>query len=58
VPPCDPFETNRRLFAEHRVEVPFGRHSNDSVIRVSVQAYNDKRDVDRLLDALRAEFRV
>jgi isopenicillin-N epimerase len=58
VPPCDPVATSRRLFAEHRVEVPFGMHGDDCVIRVSVQAYNDERDVDRLLEALRVEFRV
>ena len=56
VPPCDPVEMNRRLFAEHRIEVPFGKHGDDCVIRVSVQAYNDERDIDRLLEALRDEF--
>jgi isopenicillin-N epimerase len=56
VPECDTAEMNRRLFATHRVEVPFGRHGDDCMIRVSVQAYNDERDVDRLLEALRTEF--
>jgi isopenicillin-N epimerase len=58
VPPCDPVGMNRRLFAEHRVEVPFGRHGDDCLIRVSVQAYNEARDVDRLLEALRTEFQA
>jgi isopenicillin-N epimerase len=58
VPPCDPVEANRRLLAEHRVEVPFGPLGEDTVVRVSIQAYNDERDVDRLLDALRAHFSV
>jgi isopenicillin-N epimerase len=56
VPPCDPVEANRRLFAEHRVEAPFTELRGEHLIRVSFQAYNDERDLERLLDALRALF--
>jgi isopenicillin-N epimerase len=56
VPPCDPVEANRRLYAEHRVEAPFTQLRGEQLIRVSFQAYNDERDLERLLDALRALF--
>ncbi len=58
VPPCDPVETSRRLLAEHRVEVPFTELDGEHLIRVSIQAYNDERDVDRLLEALKTTFAV
>ena len=56
VPPCDPVEANRRLFAEHRVEVPFTELRGEHLIRASFQAYNDEDDLERLLTALRALF--
>jgi isopenicillin-N epimerase len=41
---------NRRLFDEHRIEIPV---SNDgALLRVSIAPYNDRADVDRLLEAL------
>lgn len=43
---------NRRLAHEHQVEVPVTRRGDRAYVRVSVQAYNDERDIDRLLAAL------
>ncbi|XWX03216.1 aminotransferase class V-fold PLP-dependent enzyme [Aggregatilineales bacterium SYSU G02658] len=43
---------NQRLAHEHQVEVPITRRGERAYVRVSVQAYNDERDIDRLLDAL------
>lgn len=41
---------NRRLFDEHRIEIPV---SNDgALLRISIAPYNDRADVDRLLEAL------
>ncbi len=56
VPPCDPVEANRRLFAEHKVEAPFTELRGEHLVRVSFQAYNDEQDLDRLLAGLRALF--
>jgi len=43
-------DLNRRLFDEHRIEIPV---SNDgTLLRLSIAAYNDRADVDRLLEAL------
>jgi isopenicillin-N epimerase len=56
LPPCDPVVTQRRLFAEHHIEIPFIAWGNRQWIRVSIQAYNSPDDVDRLIGALRDIF--
>jgi isopenicillin-N epimerase len=43
---------NQRLAHEYHVEVPITRRGPRAYVRVSVQAYNDERDIDRLLTAL------
>ncbi len=43
-----------RLFDEHRVEVPCITWNGRPYIRVSVQGYNTREDIDALLKALRA----
>jgi isopenicillin-N epimerase len=42
-----------RLYDEFRIEVPLVAWNSHKLIRVSIQAYNSRRDVDRLLDALK-----
>jgi isopenicillin-N epimerase len=41
-----------RLYDEYKIEVPLIAWNNHKLIRVSVQAYNSKKDIDRLLQAL------
>jgi isopenicillin-N epimerase len=41
-----------RLYDEYRVEVPLIAWNNQRLVRVSIQAYNSRRDVDRLIRAL------
>jgi isopenicillin-N epimerase len=48
LPRPDP-NLSRRLFEEHRIEIPVMR---DRLIRISVAAYTTWEDVERLLDAL------
>jgi isopenicillin-N epimerase len=42
----------RRLYDEHRVEVPVFESAGEWVLRVSAQAYNGEEDIDVLADAL------
>ncbi len=49
LPQPDP-DLRRRLFDEHRIEIPVMR--DDDLIRISVAAYTTREDVERLLDAL------
>ena len=54
LPPVDRVDLKRRLYDEFRVEAPLTGSAEGDMIRVSFQAYNDERDLDRLVDALRA----
>jgi isopenicillin-N epimerase len=51
--PGDPAALWRRLYEEHRVEVPVYEWDGRRVLRVSIGPYNDGDDVDRLVQALR-----
>jgi isopenicillin-N epimerase len=48
----DPAALKRRLYDEHRIEVPVVETATGWVMRVSVQAYNDESDLARLTRAL------
>ena len=43
-------DLNRRLFDEHRIEIPVS--DDGALLRLSIASYNDRADVDRLLEAL------
>lgn len=42
----------RRLFDEHRIEIPVTQHGGQTFVRLSVQAYNTQAEVDTLLAVL------
>jgi isopenicillin-N epimerase len=46
-------ELKRRLYDEHRVEIPSGHWGETPSLRISVQGYNTRSDVERLLEAVR-----
>jgi isopenicillin-N epimerase len=54
LPECDVDELKRRLYDEHRIEVPVQRFDGQPLIRVSFQGYNDEADLDALVEALRS----
>jgi isopenicillin-N epimerase len=41
-----------RLFEHHHIEVPVTEHAGQTLVRVSVQAYNTQADLDALVTAL------
>ncbi len=45
----DGFELQRRLFDDHRVEIPVMSWNGRQTIRISIQAYNTWEDVERLI---------
>jgi len=47
----------RRLYDEHRVEVPIRPYRGGSLVRASFAAYNDESDIDSLVEALDRELR-
>lgn len=48
----DIVQLKNRLYDEYRIEVPLVEWNGNKLIRVSVQGYNTKRDIDKLLKAL------
>ncbi len=49
---ADPVTLKRRLYDEHRVEVPITVWNGCPLLRVSFQGYNAPRDLDALIEAL------
>jgi len=47
-------ELQRRLFDEHRIEVPCFEHGGRRLLRISVQGYNEEADMEALIGALAA----
>jgi isopenicillin-N epimerase len=56
LPPPQTTELMRRLWENHRIEIPVTRHNGRYLLRVSVQAYNQPTDIDALLAALTVEI--
>jgi len=56
LPECDHEQLKRRLYDEHRVEVPVQRFGGRPILRAAFQGYNDESDLEALLTALRAEL--
>ena len=50
----DAAELSRRLYDEHRVELPVYEWEDITLVRVSIGPYNDEADVERLVDGMRA----
>ena len=42
--------------AEYKIQVPFIKWNDSEFIRISIQAYNNKKDIEKLLDALKNEY--
>lgn len=49
----DVLSFQRKLYDEYRIEIPVINWHGNKLIRASVQGYNSKRDIDRLIDALK-----
>jgi len=47
---CDALKT--RLYDEYQIEIPLVRWNDHKLIRISIQGYNNRQDVNKLLKAL------
>lgn len=52
LPDCDIDVLKRRLYDEYRIEIPLVKWNGMSLIRASLQAYNEPQDVDFIIHAL------
>jgi isopenicillin-N epimerase len=55
VPTDDPDALKRRLYGEHRIEVPVFARKGEPLLRLSIGPYNEPRDVEALVAALAAQ---
>jgi selenocysteine lyase/cysteine desulfurase len=56
VPVDDADAFQKRLYDEHRIEVPVFARKTEPLLRYSVAAYTDERDLELLAGALLAEL--
>jgi isopenicillin-N epimerase len=56
LPHCNPDELQRRLYEQHRIEVPCFERGGRRLLRISVQGYNEESDIEKLLGAMRLEL--
>jgi isopenicillin-N epimerase len=54
IPPCDMAALRNGLHDEYDIEIPPTRWDGHSFVRLSVQGYNTRADIDRLIEALGA----
>jgi isopenicillin-N epimerase len=54
LPACDAANLKQRLYDQYRIEIPAGSWGEVPCLRVSVQGYNTRSDIERLLEAVRA----
>ena len=48
----DPVDFHRRLLERYSIEIPVFHWQDHSIVRVSVQGYNSKPQMDLLIEAL------
>jgi isopenicillin-N epimerase len=54
IPICDAEVLKARLYDEYRIEVPIVTWNDWQFVRVSIQGYNTREDVDAVASALTA----
>ena len=52
----NPIQTQIDFYTKYNIQIPFMIWNEISLIRISIQAYNKKDDVYKLLDALKKEY--
>jgi isopenicillin-N epimerase len=52
LPPGTDVRIQEKLFADHAIEIPINEWHGGTLLRASVAAYNDRHDLDRLIEAL------
>ena len=53
LPACDLDTLKRRLYDEYRIEIPVIDWNGRHFVRISIQGYNTRADIDALIAALR-----
>ena len=52
IPDCDPVALQQKLFTAYDIEIPVFKWKDHTIVRLSVQGYNSKSEMDLLIEAL------
>ena len=52
-PFSDPLKNQIEFYNKYKIQIPFWKWNDKTLFRISIQAYNNKQDVYRLIDALK-----
>ena len=52
-PFSDPLKNQIEFYNKYKIQIPFWKWNDKTLFRISMQAYNNKQDVYRLIDALK-----
>lgn len=56
IPECDTAELHKTLFERYKIEIPVFKWQDTCIARLSVQGYNSRPQMDRLIEALSQEL--
>ena len=45
-----------KFYLKYKIQIPFIKWNNREFFRISIQAYNSREDIIKLLDALKKEY--
>jgi isopenicillin-N epimerase len=54
IPVSDTISFKNRLLSDYNIEIPIFEWKGRKLLRLSFNAYNDEKDADRLIDAIKA----
>ena len=49
----DPTNDYLKFYQKYNIQIPFWKWNEKSLFRISIQAYNDEKDIVRLINALK-----
>ena len=52
-PFSDPLQNQIEFYNKYKIQIPFWNWDDKTLFRISIQAYNNKQDIYKLIDALR-----
>ena len=52
-PFSEPLKNQIEFYNKYKIQIPFWKWNDKTLFRISMQAYNNKQDVYRLIDSLK-----
>ena len=49
----DVFNNQLDFYKKYKIQIPFFKWNEETLFRISIQAYNSKKDIDMLIDSFK-----